>query len=281
MNYFQTLKFGSDKLKLSNLNTHMLDSELLLSYSLNLPREQILINLDAKIKKNKRNLFKKLIYRREKKEPIAYITNKKEFWKNNFYINKNVLIPRPETELIVEEIIKKIHINSSKHILEIGTGSGCLIISIIKERPNCLATAVDISRKALNIAKFNAKIHHLTNKINFINIDIDKIKFNKYDFIISNPPYIKKFDLRRLDENVKYFEPYVALEAGIDGLREIKKIILKSKKLLKINGKLILEIGKHQNDVVKKKLTENGYYINDVIKDFSSIPRVIISTKII
>ena len=281
MNYFQTLKFGSDKLKLSNLNTHMLDSELLLSYSLNLPREQILINLDAKIKKNKLNLFKKLIYRREKKEPIAYITNKKEFWKNNFYINKNVLIPRPETELIVEEIIKKIHINSSKHILEIGTGSGCLIISIIKERPNCLATAVDISRKALNIAKFNAKIHHLTNKINFINIDIDKIKFNKYDFIISNPPYIKKFDLRRLDENVKYFEPYVALEAGIDGLREIKKIILKSKKLLKINGKLILEIGKHQNDVVKKKLTENGYYINDVIKDFSSIPRVIISTKII
>ena len=155
MNYFQTLKFGSDKLKLSNLNTHMLDSELLLSYSLNLPREQILINLDAKIKKNKLNLFKKLIYRREKKEPIAYIINKKEFWKNNFYINKNVLIPRPETELIVEEIIKKIHINSSKHILEIGTGSGCVIISIIKERPNCLATAVDISRKALNIAKLS------------------------------------------------------------------------------------------------------------------------------
>ena len=280
MNYFQTLKFGSNKLKLNNINTHILDSELLLSYTLNLPREKVLTNLDAKIKKSIFNSFKKLLHRREKKEPIAYILNNKEFWKNNFYINKDVLIPRPETEIIVEEVLKIIKPFSSKSILDVGTGSGCIIISIIKERLNCLATAIDISKKALNIARFNAKMHHLINKINFVNIDIDKIQYNKYDFIISNPPYIKKLNLSKLDESVKFFEPYIALEAGIDGLREIKKIIVKSNKLLKRNGRLIFEIGENQSMIVKNILNDNGYYVNKVINDISSIPRVIISTKI-
>ena len=153
-------------------------------------------------------------------------------------------------------------------------------MSIMKERSHCFAKAIDISKKALNIAKFNAKMHHLKNKINFINIGVDKILDSKYDFIISNPPYIKKYNLSRLDENVKFFEPYIALEAGIDGLREIKKLIIKSKKLLKINGKLIFEIGKEQCINSKKILTENGFYINKVIKDFSSVPRVIVSTKL-
>ena len=134
MNYFQTLKFGSYKLKSSNIDTHILDSELLLSFVLNSTREKILINLDTNIKKNIFNDYKKLISRREKKEPIAYIIKKKEFWKNNFYVNNDVLIPRPETELVVEEVLKNTNAHSSKKILEIGTGSGCVIISIIKER---------------------------------------------------------------------------------------------------------------------------------------------------
>ena len=281
MNYLQTLKFGSDKLKYHNINTHILDSEILLSFILNTSREKILMNLDTNIKKNKFEKFKKLLSRREKKEPIAYITNKKEFWKNNFYVNSDVLIPRPETELIVEEVLKNTHIYSSKKFLEIGTGSGCLVVSIIKERPKSFATAIDISKKALNIAKFNAKMHHLINKINFVNIDIDKIQFNKYDFVISNPPYINRFDLSRLDESVKIFEPYLAFEAGIDGLREITKLIIKSKKLLKKNGKLIFEIGQGQSLITKKILNQNGYFINKVIEDISSIPRVVVSTKVI
>ena len=281
MNYSQIIKFGSHKLKLKNIDTYILDSELLLSHILNSSREQILINLNAKITKNDFKEFKKLLLRREKKEPIAYITKKKEFWKNNFYVNSDVLIPRPETELIVEEVLKNIQIHSSKKLLEVGTGSGCIVISIIKERIKCIATAIDISKKALKIAKFNAKMHHLKNNIDFINIDIDKIQDNKYDFIFSNPPYINKFNLSRLDKSVRFFEPYVALEAGIDGLREIKKLIKKSNKLLKINGKLIFEIGKHQSAIVKNILRKNGYYINKVIKDISSIPRVIVSTRIV
>ena len=281
MNYLKTLKFGSNKLKLNNIDSYILDSEILLSFVLNLSREQILINLNQNINKNSFIKFKKLLSRREKREPIAYIIKKKEFWKNNFYVNNNVLIPRPETELIVEEVLKNIKNTCSRSLLEIGTGSGCIIISVIKERFNCKATAIDVCKKALNIAKFNAKIHHLRNKVNFININIDKIHDNKYDFIISNPPYIKKFDLKRLDGSVRLFEPHIALDGGIDGLREIKKIIIKSKKLLKRNGKLIFEIGNNQSNITQKILIENGYYINKVIKDNSSIPRVIVSTKII
>ena len=280
MNYLETLNFGSNKLKLKNISSHILDSELLLSFTLNLPREKILTNLNEKIKKQKFNIYKRLLSRREKNEPIAYIIKKKEFWRNIFYVNKNVLIPRPETELIVEEVLKVLKISSSKRLLEVGTGSGCIIVSILQERLNCCATAIDLSKKALNIAKFNAKMHHLTDKIKFIHNDIDKFQDNKYDFIISNPPYIEKFNISRLEENIKLFEPNQALEAGVDGFREIKKLIKKSKKLLKINGKLIFEIGKSQHTNAKKMLLDNGYYINKVIKDFSSIPRVIVSTNI-
>ena len=280
MNYLQTLNFGSHKLKSNNIKTHILDSELLLSHTINKPREYVLLNFQAKITKNNFREYNNLLFRRKQGEPIAYITKKKEFWKSNFFVNKDVLIPRPETEIIVEQVLKETSISTNKRLLEVGTGSGCIIISVLKERLNCQATAIDISKKAINIAKFNAKMHHLINKINFINIDIDNIKLNKYDFIISNPPYINKFDFSRLDVNIRSFEPKIALEAGVDGFREIRKIIIKSKKLLKKNCKLIFEIGVGQHLYTKKILTENGFFINKIIKDISSIPRVVVSTKI-
>ena len=280
MNYLQAIKFGNEILKKSNVYNYNLDSELLLANTLNITREKVLINLQSKISLNDFDYYKRLILRRYKKEPIAYILKKKEFWKNLFFVNKNVLIPRPETELIVDEILSITEITSRKKILDIGTGTGCIIISIIKERPNFHATALDISKKAINIAKFNAKMHHLLNKIKFINIDVDKFQHNKYDFIVSNPPYIKKFDLKRLDVDVKNFEPHIALEAGIDGFRDIKKLIKKSKKLLKMSGKLIFEVGERQGDYTKYLLNKNGFYINKIRNDLKSMPRVIISTKL-
>ena len=280
MNYLQAIKFGNEILKKTNIYNYNLDSELLLANTLNITREKVLINLQSKISLNDFDYYKRLILRRYKKEPIAYILKKKEFWKNLFFVNKNVLIPRPETELIVDEILSITEITSRKKILDIGTGTGCIIISIIKERPNFHATALDISKKAINIAKFNAKMHHLLNKIKFINIDVDKFQHNKYDFIVSNPPYIKKFDLKRLDVDVKNFEPHIALEAGIDGFRDIKKLIKKSKKLLKMSGKLIFEVGERQGDYTKYLLNKNGFYINKIRNDLKSMPRVIISTKL-
>ncbi len=230
-------------------------------------------------KKNFYN-FKKLILRRKNNEPIAYILNNKEFWKFNFKVTKEVLIPRPDSELIVNEILKLISLDASKHILDVGTGSGCILLSLIKERSKCHGTAIDISKKALKVAKLNAKMHHLENKIKFVNIDIDKFKLNKYDFIISNPPYINKIDLKRLDNDIKLYEPLEALEAGIDGLSEVIKLIKQSNNLLKKNGKLVFEIGKNQVDKVTSLLKKNNFYINKVCKDIQSFPRVIISTKL-
>ena len=280
MNNLEVINYGSKILKLNNIDSYNLDSELLLAKVLNTTRENLLINLENDIKLNIFNNFLKLLDRRIKKEPIAYIFNKKEFWKYKFKVNKDVLIPRPETEIIVNETLKLTNAKSRKNFLDVGTGSGCIILSILKERSNCKGTAIDISKKALKVAISNAKMHHLENKIKFVNIDIDKFNHYKYDFIVSNPPYINNVDLKRLGSNVRLYEPLVALKAGMDGLSEIKKIILKSKKLLKKNGKLVIEIGHQQIKFITYLLKKNGFYVNKICNDIQLHPRVIISTNI-
>ena len=156
----------------------------------------------------------------------------------------------------------------------------CIIISILKERPKCTATAIDISNKAIKVAKTNAKLHHIENKINFINIDIDKYNSNKYDLILSNPPYINNISLNRLDDDVKLYEPKLALSGGFDGYSELKKIVIKSKELLKLNGKLIIEIGNKQKNQTLILLKKNGFYVNKISKDLSGKDRCLICTKI-
>ena len=280
MNYQNTLDYGSNILRLNNIKTFQLDCELILSDVLNKKREEILINLNDKIDQKQLKKFKFYLSKRKKKEPIAYLLGYKHFWKYKFLVDKSALIPRPETEQIVEQALKFIPTDCSKMILDIGTGTGCIIISILKERSKCKATALDISLKALKIAKTNAKLHHLENKIKFINIDIDKYKSNKYDLILSNPPYINDIDLSRLDDDIKFYEPKEALSGGLNGYKEIKKIIEKSSKILKINGRLIFEIGDSQKEYAKKLLKNNGMYINKIIKDLSGKDRCIVSTKL-
>ncbi len=280
MNYLETINYGNKILKSHNISSYNLDSELILANVLNSTREEILTNLDKKVDDINFNKYNKLIFRRKNNEPIAYILKNKEFWKNNFIVDKSVLIPRPETEIIVDEVLKLTNFNSSKQFLDIGTGSGCIILSVIKERPKSRGTAIDISKKALKVAITNAKMHHLENKIKFINNDVDKHYHNKYDFILSNPPYIDIFNLKRLEKNVRLFEPILALKAGIDGFNEIKKIIYKSKKLLKLKGKLIFEIGNNQMLKSVILLKKNGFYIDKICKDIQFFPRVIVSTKI-
>ena len=246
----------------------------------NKKREEVLLNSNYKLKNKDITKFKNYLSRRYEKEPIAYILGYKHFWKSKFLTNKSVLIPRPDTELIVEETLNHLPLKKSKKILDVGTGSGCIIISLLKERPKCSATAIDISKKAINVAKINAKLHQLENKINFVNMDIDKYKSYNYDLIVSNPPYINSIDLNRLDDDIKFHEPTLALSGGSDGFRDLKKVIIKSKKLLKIKGKLILEIGHRQKNQCSKILKENGYYINQITKDLSGKDRCIVSTKL-
>ena len=280
MNYQKILNNGINSLKISNIINPELDSELLLSKALNKKREKILTNLTKEINKKQVDKFNLYLSRRKKKEPIAYILGFKYFWKYKFFINKSVLVPRPETEQIVEETLNYLSDNESKKILDIGTGSGCIIVSVLKERSKCKAIAIDISSKALKVAKTNAKIHHLENKIKFINIDIDKFNYNKYDLILSNPPYISNIDLVRLDDDIRIYEPRESLSGGLDGYEEITKVIEKSSKLLKNNGKLIVEIGETQKNNVIKLLKNNGFYINKTGKDLSGRDRCIVSTKI-
>ena len=280
MNYQEVLELGSKNLKITKNKNSKLESELLLSKVVNKTREHILINLRNEISKIQIKKFEKYLFRRKKKEPIAYILGFKHFWKYEFVVDSSVLIPRPDTETLIEEALKILKPNESKKILDIGTGSGCIIISLLKERPKCIAAALDISKKAIKIAKTNAKLHHLKNKIEFINIDIDKYESNKYDLILSNPPYVKNISLNRLDYDIRFHEPKLALSGGIDGFSEIIKVIKKSNKLLKNNGKLLIEIGHEQRAQTIMLLKKNGFFINKTVKDLSGKDRCIVSTKI-
>ena len=279
MNYKTILDQSSSLLANIKVKSSRLDTELLLAKSLEISRENLLLNLTSKIKTKEHKKFNFLIEKRRKKMPVAYILGYKDFWKSKFFINNHVLIPRPETELIVEESLNFLPKQKSKRIMDIGTGSGCIIISLLKERPYSSGVGLDISKNAIKIAKFNAKIQHIGNRLKFINSDVDKYKGGKYDLIVSNPPYIEKIKISRLEEDVRKFEPKLALDGGYSGYSIIRRVIEKSSYLLKRNGNLILEIGNEQAYSVSKTLKRFGFYINKVSKDLSKKDRCIVCTK--
>ena len=280
MNIEKVLNQGINILKASNIPNPHLDSEILLSESINRDKKHIILNLKEILNSEQINNFNNFIERRKNGEPIAYLINKKEFWKDEFYVNKDVLIPRPDTELIVEQVLKTYSKKSQLQVLDIGTGSGCILLSIIKERHNFYGTGIDISKKSINISKINAKQLNLTNRVKFIHSGVDNFNIGKYDIIVSNPPYIKLLNIRYLEKDVVNFEPKLALSGGFDGFSKIRKVIIKASTLIKKKGKFILEIGFNQKNKVKKLLKEEGFYINKTIKDYGNNDRCVISTKI-
>ena len=280
MNIENTLNQGINILKANKIINPHLDSEILLSESINRDKKHIILNPKQILNNKQLDCFNSFIERRKNGEPIAYLINKKDFWKDEFYVNKDVLIPRPDTELIIEQILKIYPEQSQLQILDIGTGSGCILLSIIKERANFYGTGIDISKKSINVSKFNAKQLNLTNRVKFIHSSVDNFNIGKYDLIVSNPPYIELLRLKYLEKNVVNFEPKLALSGGFDGFSKIRKVISKARTLIKKNGKFILEIGFNQKNKVKKILKEEGFYINKAIKDYGKNDRCIISTKI-
>jgi len=275
----EVIKIGSSLLKERKIQSFILDSELLLSKTLKKPREKILTNLDKNLNNKKILKFKEYLLRRSKNEPVAYILEEKEFWSKKFIVNKDTLIPRPETELLVEELLK-IYSGKKISIMDIGTGSGCIIISLLSVLKYSKGIGVDISKKAIEVAKNNAFKHKLLNRIKFINRSIDKIFHKKFDLIVSNPPYIKRKDIRNLSDDIKKFEPRMALDGGNDGLDLITKVIYKSNEILKKNGTLGLEIGSEQIEKVSKILIKNNYRIKKIIKDYKNNDRCVIATYI-
>jgi len=277
MEILELINNGSKKLKNKKIYSHKLDSEILLSRVLNKTREELLISLNQKIEPQKINDFYKLVDRRSLKEPIAYILEKKEFWSKNFLVNKNTLIPRPETELMVEKIVK-IFKTKDIFILDIGTGTGCILLSILGELKNSKGIGIDISSKAIKIANENSKKHKLTQRTKFYRRSLSEIYQNKFDLIVSNPPYIMRKDIKNLNEDIKKFEPKLALDGGNDGLDLIKKVIYKSKNILKTKGMLALEIGNEQFKKVSKILRSNKFKTRYLVKDYRENIRCILST---
>ena len=280
MNIENILNEGINILQKNKIANPQLDSEILLSNSIKRDKKHIILNPKEILNSEQLGKFKSLIERRKKGEPIAYLINKKEFWKDEFFVNKDVLIPRPDSELIIEQVLKIYSKDVQLQVLDIGTGSGCILLSILKERSNFYGTGIDISKKSINVSKFNAKQLNLTNRVKFFHSSVDNFNNGKYDIIVSNPPYIEQLCLKYLEKDVVNFEPKLALSGGFDGFSKIRKVINKASILIKKNGKFILEIGFNQKNKVIKILKEEGFYVNKAIKDYGNNDRCIISTKI-
>ena len=280
MNIESAIKKAYLDLKHNNIKTALLDSEILMSKVLKENRSKVLLNSERLLSNQDYNYFRELISNRLLNKPIAYLTGKKSFWKYEFEINDKVLIPRPDTEVIVEQALKIYKNKTNINFLEIGVGSGCVILSILKEKKSFLGKGIDLSKDCIKICKKHATNLKVQDRLKLFKSDIDNFSSGKYDLIISNPPYIKKLDFKKLDKDVFNYEPRLALDGGLDGLSKIRKIIRRSSELIKLNGKLIIEIAHDQKKTVKNILKYNGFLINKVVKDLGKNDRCIISTKI-
>jgi len=272
----ELLNSGSKILKNNKIKSHQLDSELVLSNLLKKKRENVLINLNQEVSKSIVDNFNKLIFRRSNREPLAYICKNKEFWSKDFFVNRNTLIPRPETELLCEKVVK-IFKNKNLYILDIGTGTGCILLSILSEIKGGKGIGVDISRKAIEVAKKNSNKLRLNKRAKFFTKSLDDVYGYKFDLIVSNPPYIKTADIKNLSDDVRKFEPKIALDGGKEGLDVIKKIIYKSKTILKKLGLLALEIGYGQHYKVSQILKEQGFREELLVKDYRNNIRCILA----
>ena len=279
MKFDVAIKNGCQELKKNNISSALLDTEILLSKVINKDRKFILLNLDKELNQSDQDNFKDLIIKRSKGKPIAHLTGIKSFWKFDFKVNNKVLIPRPDSEIIIEQVLKIYKNKNNLNFLEVGIGSGCITLSILKEKKFFLGTGVDLSKECIKICKDNAENLGVNSRLRLIKSDVDNLNFGKYDLIVSNPPYIKKSDLKKLDKEVKNYEPRLALDGGLEGISVVRKVIKKSSELIKTRGKLVLEIGSDQTEQVKKMLNKKGFYINKIVKDLAKKNRCIISTK--
>tara|TARA_B100000029_G_scaffold280089_1_gene274249 strand:+ start:252 stop:1100 length:849 start_codon:yes stop_codon:yes gene_type:complete len=273
-----TVKKASQILKNHDINSYELDAEIILANLMGVKREFITINNDLKISKEVIEKYNDAIKRRINREPVAYIIGKKEFWSENFLINASTLIPRPETELLLYKLVNFFK-NKKINILDIGTGSGCILLSILKQLNFSRGIGIDISRNAIKLAQKNSINLNLSNRSKFKVINLEEFNVDRYDLIVSNPPYIPSKDIKNLSKDIVNHEPLIALDGGIDGLDLIKKVIYKSNCLLKRQGLLALEIGYNQYNKVSEILRRQGYREIGKEYDYKRNVRCIISTK--
>lgn len=272
----ELLRYGKEKLEKQKVEDASIISRILMQYVLKIDRNKLIINKNDNVDINKENEYKEYIEEIIKGKPVQYITNNQEFMRLNFYVDENVLIPQPDTEILVEEVIKSIDIKENIEILDMCTGSGCIGISLAKNIENTKVTLVDISKEAIEIAKKNAIQNGVENKVTFIQSDMFENVKGKFDIIVSNPPYIKTDIIQTLDKQVQN-EPHIALDGGEDGLDFYKILINEAHKYLKKDGKIFLEIGYDQKQEIESLAKQSKHYKKiETIKDLSQNDRVII-----
>lgn len=280
----EALNKAANKLKEKGVDSNRIDAFLILGHALGLNREQIMLNQHLSLNKQQEEKFLALLARREKYEPVSHIIGKREFYSNEFVVSSDVLDPRPDSESLIDLALKTFPEKNDKlRILELGVGSGCLIITLLKHLPHATGIGVDINEASLSIAKRNAISLKVDNRIELIKSDwfkniADKAA-DKFDLIISNPPYIKTNDIQNLQNEVKRFEPIMALDGGNDGLDCYKEIAKDAGNFLKESGFLILEIGQDQEKDVIKIFEDSGLKFVEDIKDLGGIIRCLLFSK--
>ena len=279
MNIEEILKKEINNLKQNNIENSTLKAKILLANILNVKKEYLLIHSEEEIKQEDKIKYENCIKELIKGKPLQYITNKQEFMGLNFYVDENVLIPQPDTEILVEKAIEIAETTQKNKILDMCTGSGCIAISLAKKINNTQIIAVDISNNALNVANKNAINNNVENKIKFINSDMFNNIEEKFDIIVSNPPYIETETINKLEIEVQN-EPHLALDGGIDGLKFYKTIANNAFKYLNENGYLLLEIGYNQQNSVTQLLQDIGKYKDiETVKDLGGNYRIVIARK--
>lgn len=279
----EALNGASDYLQNKGIKSVRLNSELLLAHILNCKRLELYLSFERPLQKSEIDIYRELLKRRSSFEPLQYIIGKVEFYGLEFEVNQSVLIPRPETELLVEAIIESVKKDERINILDIGSGSGNISIALAKNIPSCKVVGLDISKEAIETSKRNAKLNEVENRLMFMKknilngIDIGK---NRFDVVVSNPPYVSVENFANLDPELRLYEPKIALTDESDGLSFYRKISSLSRSLLKNNGKIFFEIGAGQSEAVKKILMDDDYKNIVIKKDFSDIERIIFGEKI-
>ena len=270
--------------KSANISKARLSAELIMVHCMNKDRIDLYSDYKKKLTRIEANYFRSLIQRRLQKEPVQYIVGGTEFMSLPFYVNKHVLIPRPETEVLVEKVLNYVLENKKRNfsVLDMGTGSGNIIVSLAKYAPGCNYYASDISNRALKVARKNHKLNKINEKIHLINTSgFDGLPRRRlFDVIVSNPPYIKTSDITELQSEIRLHEPIVALDSGERGLDMIEMLIDNSYRYLRKDGLLAIEFGYNQCKAVKSYTIRHGKDKNiSIVKDLSGIDRIIMMNR--
>ncbi|MCS7054173.1 MAG: peptide chain release factor N(5)-glutamine methyltransferase [Ignavibacterium sp.] len=274
----EAINLSTEYLQKKGVESPRLNAELMLAHILNCKRLNLYLMFDRPLNENELTTYREFLARRGKREPLQYILGKTEFYNVTLKTDSRALIPRPETELLVETIINLYKNQNSLNFLDIGVGSGCITIALLKNLFDSKATAVDVSEDSLSLTKENLKSNNLEHKCSLIKFNVledDYSKLGKFDFVVSNPPYVSKSEFENLQPELKNFEPRIALTDNYDGLKFYKAIIQKADKILNSGGKLFFEISPSVAKEVEELFYENDFININLIKDFNNHFRII------